>query len=64
MTRTFDAIIIGAGISGAAIAYELSKRGYRTINVDRLRNQKVPFSDLKQRLSRSAKIRCQILISD
>jgi len=36
MTRTFDAIIIGAGISGASIAYELSKKGYRTINVDRL----------------------------
>ena len=36
MTRTFDAIIIGVGISGAAIAYELSKKGYRTINVDRL----------------------------
>jgi glycine/D-amino acid oxidase-like deaminating enzyme len=36
MTRAFDAIIIGAGISGAAIAYELSKKGYRTINVDRL----------------------------
>jgi hypothetical protein len=36
MTGTFDAIIIGTGISGAAIAYELSKKGYRTINVDRL----------------------------
>ncbi len=36
MTQTYDAIIIGAGISGAAIAYELSKKGYRTLNVDRL----------------------------
>ncbi|MBW2178667.1 MAG: FAD-binding oxidoreductase, partial [Deltaproteobacteria bacterium] len=36
MTQSYDAVIIGAGISGAAIAFELSKRGYRTINVDRL----------------------------
>jgi len=36
MTQTYDGIIIGAGISGAAIAYELSKKGYRTLNVDRL----------------------------
>ena len=31
-----DAVIIGAGIIGGAIALELSKRGYRTVNVDRL----------------------------
>ena len=36
MSQKFDAIIIGAGISGAAIAYELSKIGYKTLNVDRL----------------------------
>jgi sarcosine oxidase, subunit beta len=36
MTEKYDAIIIGAGISGAAIAYELSKKGYRTLNVDKL----------------------------
>lgn len=35
-TRTCDAIIIGAGLIGASIAFELSKRGYRTINVDKL----------------------------
>jgi len=32
----FDAVIIGAGVIGAAIGFELSKRGYRTINVDKL----------------------------
>jgi len=36
MTQKYDAIIIGAGISGAAIAYELSKKGYKTLNVDKL----------------------------
>ena len=36
MTQNYDAIIIGAGISGAAIAYELSKKGYKTLNIDKL----------------------------
>jgi sarcosine oxidase subunit beta len=36
MKREADAVIIGAGVIGAAIAYELSKRGYRTLNVDKL----------------------------
>src|SRR5690348_3547053 len=31
----FDAILIGAGVIGAAIAYELSKLGYRTLNIDK-----------------------------
>jgi glycine/D-amino acid oxidase-like deaminating enzyme len=31
-----DAIVIGAGVIGAAIAFELCKRGYRTLNVDKL----------------------------
>ncbi len=34
--RTADAVIIGAGVIGSAIAYELAKRGLRTVNVDRL----------------------------
>ena len=34
--NAYDIIIIGAGIIGAATAYELSKKGYRTINVDML----------------------------
>lgn len=32
----YDAIIIGAGIIGAAVGLELSRKGYRTLNVDRL----------------------------
>jgi sarcosine oxidase, subunit beta len=36
MTREVDAIIIGAGVIGAATAFELCKRGYRTLNIDRL----------------------------
>ncbi len=36
MNASYDCIIIGAGISGAAIAYELCKKGYRTLNVDQL----------------------------
>jgi sarcosine oxidase subunit beta len=31
----FDVIIIGAGIIGASIAFELSKRGHRTLNIDK-----------------------------
>ncbi|MDH3760480.1 MAG: FAD-binding oxidoreductase [Gammaproteobacteria bacterium] len=33
---TYDAIIIGAGIIGAAIGYELSRKGRRTLNIDML----------------------------
>src|SRR5215831_3489451 len=36
MNRDADALIIGAGVIGAAVAFELSKRGLRTINIDRL----------------------------
>ncbi len=36
MTREVDAVIIGAGVIGASIAFELSKRGYRTLNIDKL----------------------------
>jgi sarcosine oxidase subunit beta len=36
MTGHYDAIIIGSGIIGVAIAFELSKKGYRTVNVDKL----------------------------
>ena len=34
--KKYDTIIIGAGIIGTAIAFELAKKGYRTLNVDRL----------------------------
>lgn len=33
--ETFDAIIIGAGVIGNAIAFELAKLGWRTLNVDK-----------------------------
>lgn len=36
MPKKYDAIIIGAGISGAAIAHELSKKGFKTLNIDKL----------------------------
>jgi sarcosine oxidase subunit beta len=36
MNRKTDAIVIGAGVIGAAVAFELAKRGYRTLNIDRL----------------------------
>jgi sarcosine oxidase subunit beta len=36
MSRNFDAIIIGAGIIGCCTGYELAKRGYRTLNLDKL----------------------------
>ncbi len=35
MSFDYDAIIIGAGVIGAATAFELSKMGWRTLNVDR-----------------------------
>jgi sarcosine oxidase, subunit beta len=36
VARQADAIIIGAGVIGAATAFELAKRGYQTLNIDRL----------------------------
>lgn len=35
-TRRFDAIIIGAGIIGANLGFEMSKAGYKTLNIDKL----------------------------
>ncbi|MBT6278177.1 MAG: FAD-binding oxidoreductase [Chromatiales bacterium] len=34
--NTYDVIIIGAGIIGAAIGYELAKKGQRTLNIEML----------------------------
>ena len=31
-----DAIIIGSGIIGCTTAFELAKRGYKTLNIDKL----------------------------
>ena len=36
MNERYDAIIIGAGIIGACTAYELARKGWRTLNLDRL----------------------------
>jgi sarcosine oxidase subunit beta len=34
--NTYDVIIVGAGIIGSAVGYELSKKGHQTINLDTL----------------------------
>ena len=36
MNKKYDTIIIGAGVIGAASAFELAKKGYKTLNVDKL----------------------------
>ncbi|WP_419947738.1 FAD-dependent oxidoreductase, partial [Candidatus Palauibacter sp.] len=36
MARDYDAIIIGAGVIGVCTGFELAKRGFRTLNVDKL----------------------------
>ena len=36
MTKKADAIIIGAGVIGSSVAFELAKRGYKTLNIDKL----------------------------
>jgi len=36
MNNAYDAIIIGCGIIGNCIAFELSKKGWQTLNVDKL----------------------------
>ena len=36
MADRYDAIIIGAGVIGANLAFELSKAGYDTVNLDKL----------------------------
>ena len=35
--NSYDAIIIGAGVMGAAIGYELAQAGRRTLNIDNTR---------------------------
>ena len=35
MNKKADAIIIGAGVIGSAISFELAKRGYKTLNIDK-----------------------------
>lgn len=35
MSNRYDAVIIGAGVIGTCIAFELTKRGFKTLNVDK-----------------------------
>ena len=35
-TPRYDAIIIGAGIIGANVGFEMAKAGYKTLNIDKL----------------------------
>jgi len=35
MTQTADAIIIGTGVIGTAVAFELAKKGWKTLSLDR-----------------------------
>jgi sarcosine oxidase subunit beta len=36
MNKKYDAVVIGAGIIGACVGFELAKRGKRVLNVDKL----------------------------
>ena len=36
MDKSYDTIIIGAGIIGCCVAFELAKKGYKTLNIDKL----------------------------
>jgi sarcosine oxidase subunit beta len=36
VTQTADAVVIGAGVIGAAVAYELAQTGLRVVSIDRL----------------------------
>jgi sarcosine oxidase, subunit beta len=36
MTEKYDAVIIGAGVIGCSVAFEMAKRGRKTLNVDKL----------------------------
>jgi len=35
MSKKYDAAIIGAGVIGCAISFELAKKGYKTLNLDK-----------------------------
>jgi sarcosine oxidase subunit beta len=36
VSESFDAIIVGAGVIGTSIGYQLAARGWRTLNIERL----------------------------
>ena len=43
MNKKADAIIIGAGVIGSSVAFELAKRGYKTLNIDKCETCFFPF---------------------
>jgi len=53
MNRKYDAIIIGAGIIGNSISYEMSKKGYRCDGND---HDKKPFQYQMKYLKRAFNI--------
>lgn len=36
MQKSYDAVIIGAGVIGAAVGFELAKKGLKTVNIDKM----------------------------
>ena len=36
MGKSYDVIVIGAGIIGCCVGFELAKKGYKTLNIDKL----------------------------
>jgi len=36
MQKKYDVVIIGSGIIGCGVAFEMAKRGYKTLNIDKL----------------------------
>ena len=36
MPKKYDAVIIGSGVIGCCVAFELAKLGYKTLSVDKL----------------------------
>ena len=36
MSESADAIVIGSGVIGCATAFELAKKGYKTLSIDKL----------------------------
>ena len=36
MKQSYDAIIVGAGVIGACTAFEMAKKGWKTLSIDKL----------------------------
>ena len=54
MANSVDALVIGAGINGASIAYNLAKRGYNVAIVERFSQQR--HRDFEQMQKRATQI--------